>query len=890
MNIVGIEQALTEIAQKPYNSKKLGLEFVRAFAKSSITVKRLKEKSFNASDIADGMLWRGYMHYAPASKGMAAKVLEQLKLSNASIKHKVRLLISTDGHELLVFDRKYSDLLPTTLSPDDLPKKPEFFFPLAGLESFKPNDENIIDIKATGKLAKLYDALIANNPRWESRRHELNHFMTQIIFCLFAEDTGIFPKDIFTKTLKNRAGNVGEYAKSVITAIFTILDKPKSNRHEFEAWTKEFPYVNGALFSGDIYVPKFDNKAFHLLLDAASLDWSYINPDILGSSIQAVVDPEMRGSLGMHYTSVQNILKTLSPLFLDELREELFKARYKKNKIHAFLERLSKIRIFDPACGSGNFLVIAYREMRKLEMEALDALMDIEKGASKTFGLMSRIRLSQFYGIEYADFAAETAKLALWIAEHQANSRFNTAFGMSQSALPLRESGNIKCANALRVDWNQFCPAGNSEVKICGNPPYLGSTLMDEEQKEDMKLAISGRVKAYKTLDYVCAWFVKGVDYCRNKNGVFAFVATNSIVLGSHVPTIWPVLFNEGMEINFAHTSFKWKNNAANNAGVTCVIIGMRNKCNYQKLIFESGEPRFVQNINGYLLEATNTVVNKVSKPINSLPPMDYGNKPADGGYLILSHNEVYEIENTYPESKKFIRRFIGSQELIRGIERYCLWIEDNFISEANNIPPIKQRLQKVAKYRAESAKQQTREIASKHHKFGEVRQHFSPMTIVIPSHSGENRKYLPVDILSKDEIISNSAFAIYDSPLYCFSLIASRMHLLWIATVCGKLGTSFRYSNTLGWHTFPIPVLTADNIKALEESTKKIIQARELHYPATIAQLYDPRKMPENLRQAHEENDRVLESLFRKKPFENDQDRLACLFKCYSDLLHKVR
>ncbi|MFU8797873.1 MAG: type IIL restriction-modification enzyme MmeI, partial [Gammaproteobacteria bacterium] len=353
MNIVDIEQALIEIAQKPYNPQALGLEFVAAFAKSSTTVKRLKESSSNVSDIASGLLWRGYMHYASAAQGMTADVLEQLKLSKASVKHKVRLLISTDGHELLVFDRKHDELLVTSLTPEELSKEPAFFFPLAGLEAFRPREESIIDIKATGKLAKLYDALIANNPDWESHRHELNHFITQIIFCLFSEDTDIFPKDIFTKTLTNRAGKAGEKATSVITAVFTIMNKTEADRDGFEDWEKEFPYVNGGLFSGDVYVPSIDHKAFRFLQDASSLDWSQVNPDILGSSIQAIVDPTMRGNLGMHYTSVQNILKTLSPLFLDELREELFKARYNKNKIRVFLDRLSKIKVFDPACGSG---------------------------------------------------------------------------------------------------------------------------------------------------------------------------------------------------------------------------------------------------------------------------------------------------------------------------------------------------------------------------------------------------------------------------------------------------------------------------------------------------------------------------------------------------------
>lgn len=884
MNIVDIEQALFEIANKPYKPEKLGLEFVSAFAKSSTTVKRLKVDGTNDSDVDDGLLWRGYMHYAPATQGMAANVLEQLKQSKASIKHKVRLLIATDGHELLAFDRKHGDLLCTFLKPEELSKEPAFFFPLAGLESFKSGEESIIDIKATGKLAKLYDALITNNPDWESHRHELNHFMTQIIFCLFAEDANIFEKDAFTKALTNRAGKNGEHVTKVIKYIFSVLDIPDTNRNDLEDWVKEFRYVNGGLFRGNIYVPKFDTKSFRLLLDAASIDWSKVNPDILGSSIQAIVDPTMRSNLGMHYTSVQNILKTISPLFLDELREELFKARYSKSKLLSFLKRLSKIKVFDPACGSGNFLVIAYREMRKLEMDALDALQDIEHGASMVFDFASYVRLSQFYGIEYTDFAAETAKLALWIAAHQANARFNAAFGAKMDALPLVDSGNILHGNALRVDWNEFCPGDGAEVKICGNPPYLGSTWMNDEQKEDMRIAVSGRTKAYKSLDYVCAWFFKATGYCSANEAVFAFVATNSIVQGSHVAIIWPVLSDEEMEICFAHTSFKWKNYAANNAGVTCVIIGMRKKSNVRKIIFDNNEQKVVNNINGYLLDAANIFIEKANSPLNNLPSMEYGNKPVDDGCLIMTPQEASALQKDYPESKKFIRKFVGSRELIQGIERYCLWIDDKHLKKALQIKPIKSRIYSCKKFRLSSRDEGANKMALRAHQFRDFKD--GKQNIVIPSVSSENREYLPVDILSNGEIISNASFAIYDGPIFSFALIASKMHFLWIATVCGKLKTDFRYSNTLGWHTFPVPEFTKNDIKLLEESAKGIILAREKHFPATIAHLYDPKKMPENLCRAHEENDRLIESLYRKKPFEDNQERLAYLFELYSKMV----
>lgn len=884
MNIVDIEQALTEIAQKPYNPQSLGLEFVAAFAKSSTTLKRLKE-STNESDIPNGLLWRGYMHYAPAQRGMAAEILEQLKLSKASAKHKVRLLIATDGHELLVFDRKHSELLVTSLTPEELSKEPAFFFPLASLEAFRPSEENIIDIKATSKLAKLYDALIANNPDWELHRHNLNHFMTQIIFCLFSEDSGIFPKDIFAKTLTNRAGKTGEHATSVITTIFNVLDKPEASRNSFDDWVKKFPYVNGELFSGDVYVPNFDNKAFRLLLDATSLDWSQVNPDILGSSIQAIVDPTMRGSLGMHYTSVQNILKTLSPLFLDELREELFKARHNKNKINIFLNRLSKIKVFDPACGSGNFLVIAYREMRKLEMEALDALRDIEQGTSLAFSFMTRVQLSQFYGIELADFAAETAKLALWIAEHQANARFKAAFGMVHPALPLKDCGNIICKNALRVEWLQFCPGDDAEVKICGNPPYHGSRWMGETQKEDMRLAARNRVQKFKSLDYVCAWFLNCIDYILNVDAQAAFVSTNSIVQGSHASILWPAIFNAGLEISFAHTSFKWKNNAASNAGVTCVIVGIRKICNLPKIIFSGDQVIKAKNINSYLLDFDNITINATTKTVNSLPEMTFGSMPNDGGNLLINSDEKELISHQHPKALKYLRRFIGADELINGNIRYCIWISDSDLDEAMKIPFIKDRIEKNHALRIKSNREATRKLAATPHKFGEIRHVDSNCVIVIPRVSSESRPYLPVDMLTSMEIISERNFAIYDGNPWLFALIASKMHYVWIATVCVRLEERFSYSNTIGWNTFPIPILSEIDKQLLDESARKIILAREKHYPATLAELYDPKAMPDNLRLAHQENDRLLESLYRKKPFESDQERLEHLFDRYSKM-----
>lgn len=885
LNIVDIEKGLEDLAQASVSPEQYGLDLLLLFS-SPNTVKRVTGTSTNKSDVEGGLLWREKFHYAPSAKDVLDETMTALKQSKVTAKHKVRLLIVNDGTNVLVYDRKYDNLTQSTIS--EIKNEPHIFLPLTGEEGYRKEHENEVDIKATGKLAKLYDALVEKNPDWleGDKRHALNHFMTQIIFCLFAEDTGIFPEDIFTKTLKNRAGANGQDATSLIQDIFNTLDCSDENRTATPSWLRQFPYVNGGLFSGQALVPEFTSKAFRYLLEASSLDWKHVNPDILGSSIQAIVDPTMRGNLGMHYTSVPNILKTLDPLFLNDLRDDFFKSRHNKKQLEAFLKRLSNIVVMDPACGSGNFLVIAYRELRKLELQALDALRDISQGASMAFGFNTMVSLSNFYGIEYADFAAETAKLALWIAEYQQNARFAAAFGNSIPALPLRNSGNILCENALRVDWSEFCPLNDSsETYLVGNPPYLGSTWMDKEQKADMALVFSPHTKSFKTLDYVCAWFLKATQYCAGHNAAFAFVATNSIVQGAHVPTLWPLLFNSGMEIGFAYTSFTWKNNASNNAGVTCVIVGMRNKSDAIKLIFTNDEAITATNINGYLLDAANIEIAKASKPITCLPLMDYGNKPVDGGNLILSVDERGKLEADYPEANKLLKKFVGSQELIKGSVRYCLWINDDDLSLALKNEWITKRIEKVREMRLQSSKQQTREQASRAHQFGEARQYQSALTIAIPRVSSENREYLPVDVLTQGEIISDRNFGIYDGPMWALALIASKMHHAWIATVCVRLRNDFSYSNTLGWNTFPVPDLTDEQKECLTQSARNIILTREGHFPKTIADLYDPKKMPEDLRQAHEDNDNLIDSLYREEPFADENDRLTHLFERYVEL-----
>lgn len=890
LNIVDIENGLEALSQKNLTPDEYGKELIALFAPSA-TLKRLGTTKANTSDFGSGILWREKLHYVPCKAGELNGVIEKVKASNQTLKAKVRLVVVNDGSHILVFDRKYNELTDCTI--ETVKDEPQLFLPLTGQEGFRREAENEVDIKATGKLAKLYDALIEKNPEWlsDDKRHVLNHFITQIIFCLFAEDTGIFPKDIFTKTLKNRAGSNGEQATEIITDIYSVLDLNDAQRTETSAWQNEFPYVNGGLFSGEILIPEFTPKAYRYLLEAASLDWKHINPDILGSSIQAIVDPTMRGNLGMHYTSVPNILKTLEPLFLNELRDELLKARHSKKLINSFIQRLSNIVVFDPACGSGNFLVIAYRELRKLELQAMDASRDLVGAASMSFGFTSVISLSNFYGIEYADFAAETAKLALWIAEYQQNARFIAAFGADIPALPLRETGKIMCGNALRVNWVSFCsPSKNCEVFIVSNPPYLGAREMDKNQKSDMELVFKGLLKGYNNLDYVSAWFLKGSQYSLQKDAKLAFVSTNTLSQGLHISKLWKFILTSGIEIGFAHKSFKWTNNAANKAAVICIIIGLRPKSLTSKYIFDSlGVPRVAENINPYLLDMNDVFVEDTSKPLNGLPDMTFGNMPNDGGNLILSKDEADSLIVESEQSLQYLRKLIGSSELIKGTYRYCLWMNSDTWEKACEIEFIRNRVEKCKQSRLASKREATKKLAITPYRFAEVRQFRSKSTIAVSKVSSENRDYIPADLVDKNTIITDLAFGVFDSENWIFSVIASRLHTIWIRTVCGKLKNDFRYSNTLGWNTFPFPTIDKQQITLLNDSARRILLTRENHFPKSIAELYDRKNMPEDLKHAHQDNDELLESFYQDKPFENDEDRLSHLFARYVEMTKGV-
>ena len=912
MNAVEIEQALSELASQPFNAEEFPYSFLAAFGNKETTLKRLRTGNNNASDVDGGVLLRNNVHLAVCAVGAVGVTLAALRASSATTKAKAKFVLATDGETLEAEELCSGESIASTFL--DFPNHFGFLLPLAGISTIKEIKDNPIDVRATGRLNKLYVELLRENPAWatDERRSDMNHFMARLVFCFFAEDTDIFNgSGLFTKTVDQMSASNGSNTHEVLSEIFramnlNVVDRANS-LPRLPNWADSFPYVNGGLFSGSTEVPRFTRMARTYLLRAGALTWREINPDIFGSMIQAVADDEERGALGMHYTSVPNILKVLNPLFLDDLRMALAEAGDNERKLLNLRKRMARIRVFDPACGSGNFLVIAYKQMREIEAEINRRRGEIHLG--------SEIPLTNFRGIELRDFPAEIARLALIIAEFQCDVLYRGQKDALAEFLPLDAQNWIVCGNALRLDWLSICPPTGTGVKlvaddlfeipfdqaqidfkneggetyICGNPPYLGQSEMSDREKDDLSAVFASTDIQWKLLDYVLGWFWKAGQLCLSHSTRCAFVSTNSVCQGQQVSAFWAEAMGKGLRIHFARTSFKWKNLAKNNAGVTVVVIGLSTDsagCRlYEESVDAPPQERRVNFIGPYLVPNTDTIVHKVSKPINGLLPMDYGSKPADGSGLVIKSAEFQAIRE--PGVHRYIKPYLGSDEYIDGKSRYCLWITDKELPEAMSHSFIRERIEVVRKFRTQSKKEKTKEQAATPHAFAEIRHgknSGTAMPLIIPIHTSENREYLPVGALEPGAVVSNAAFGLYDAALWNMALIASRLHLVWIGTVCGKIKTDFRYSNTLGWNTFPVPLLTEQNKADLTACAEGLLLAREAHFPATLAELYDP-EMPENLRYAHERNDEVLERIYIGRRFKNDTERLEKLFELYAKM-----
>ena len=909
MNAVEIEEAISVLAEQSFDAEEFPYAFLQAFGNKETTLKRLRKGESNKSDLG-GVLQTNNIHIAVAAPGEVTNILAALKASPATMRAKAKFVLATDGDTFEAEDLASGETVACGYA--DFPDHFGFFLPLAGITTVKQVRDSSFDIRATSRLNRLYVELLKDNPAWGTaeRRPDMNHFMARLIFCFFAEDTDIFSKPLlFTSTVEQMSEKGSSNTHEVIATLFRAMNMKDAERKaaNIPRWADQFPYVNGGLFSGSMDVPRFSRIARSYLIHIGGLDWKKINPDIFGSMIQAVAEDEERGALGMHYTSVPNILKVLNPLVLDDLRARLDEAGDNPRMLLNLRKRMSRIRVFDPACGSGNFLVIAYKQMREIEAEINKRRGELDR--------RSEIPLTNFRGIELRNFPAEIARLALIIAEYQCDVLYRGQKEALRDFLPLDAENWITCGNALRLDWLSICPPTGTGVKhraedlfhspldqtqidfeneggetyICGNPPYKGSQTQTKEQKDDLAHVFDPYGISSKQIDYVGGWFMKAAAYARHTVADTAFVSTNSICQGRIVPIIWPKIFETGAHIHFAHTSFKWANLASHNAGVTVAIVGLSRSASTRRRLFDessNGETtvREAANITPYLTIGENVIVTGQRKSIAGLHDMSFGNMPVDGGNLLMSADEVANLRLAADDKDTFVRRIYGSAEFIRGLVRYCLWISDERLGRALEIDAIRTRIDRVRTMRLASKDSGTKEMACRAHQLREMyegRGH----TLILSGVSSEGREYLPVGLLDNRSTVSNLAFALYDAPLWNMAVIASRLHLVWIATVCGKLKTDFRYSNTLGWNTFPVPTLTEKNKGDLTRCAEEILLAREAHFPATIADLYEPEKMPADLREAHERNDEVLERIYIGRRFRNDTERLEKLFELYTKM-----
>lgn len=902
MTAVEILEAITELSQQPFEPAEFPYTFLAAFGNKETTLAKLKKGVSNASDIPGGVLQRNNIHICVAPTGGVGETLNALRKSPKTEQAKAKFILATDGETLEAEDMVSGETVATLFT--EFAEHFGFFLPLAGISAVKEIKDNPIDVRATGRLNKLYVELLKENPDWatEAKRHDMNHFLARLIFCFFAEDTDIFVgSGRFTSTVDQVSERDGSNTHLVLEQVFKAMNMKIEDRKtsELPNYAHTFPYVNGGLFSGSAETPRFTKIARSYLLRAGELNWREINPDIFGSMIQAVADDEERGALGMHYTSVPNILKVLNPLFLDDLREQLHAAGGNARMLLNLRKRMSRIRVFDPACGSGNFLVIAYKEMRAIEAKI--------NQYRKESHLASEIHKTNFRGIELRDFAAEIARLALIIAEYQCDVKYRGQKLALAEFLPLDKMNWIVCGNALRIDWLTVCPPTGTAVRlqgddlfstpleqaeidfqneggetyICGNPPFTGARKQTDEQKADLESVFANMTSKWKNVDYVGAWLLKAAFYNNCCKAPFAFVATNSLCQGQQVPITWSILHSMGYGIRFAYTSFKWSNLARSRAGVTVVVVGVDSDPARDRFLHSEENRRVVNHINPYLTEHLVDIVMASKQPLCTQIKMDYGVYYSKSEGLILNRDERDDLcQKGFPAT--LTKRFLGSSEFINGTERYCIWLDDDDLDIASEFPEVIARIGSVRQDRLDTKDVSVQKLAARPHQFRE-RKGDDSRKIFVPIVSSEAREYFPVGIADETIVPTNKAFYIGEAPLWCLSILSTKLHLIWIGTVCGRLEMRFSYSNTLGWNTFPIPTLTEQNKSDLTRCAQEILLAREAHFPKTIANLYDPETMPENLRRAHDHNDEVLERIYIGRRFKNDTERLEKLFELYT-------
>jgi hypothetical protein len=844
-------------------------------------IARLKSGTYNRSTRPGENLWKGrvFDRYEAHNGDLHAAIDDATSDERVQREHPRFVVVRNDAR-LVALDTVTHDTLDVGLS--ELHAHAAFFLPWAGIEKQQLESLHYADVKAAQRMALLYEEIVkANSIETEEDIHSLNVFFARLLFCFFAEDTEVFPKAAFTSAIASLTSPTGADVAAFLDALFKVLDVPVEQRAGVPAHLRPFGYVNGKLFSAPAPAPHFTAKARGIVIESGALDWSQINPDIFGSMMQAVAQPRERQVFGMHYTSVENILKVIRPLFLDSLDADL-KAADTVPKLRRFIGRLARIRVFDPACGSGNFLIIAYKELRRREHRALRRIAELDPASAALFAF-SEIELESFYGIEIDDFAHEIAMLALWLAKHQMNVEFRELFGAEIPLIPLRDAGNIVCGSATRLDWAQVCPKSEgSELYVISNPPYAGSSMQTPEQKSEFA-EYFGTPRYPKNLDYIALWFLKGARYVADGAARLAFVTTNSVSQGDHVGLMWPSIYAEGVEIAFAYQSFRWTNRARGNAGVSCAIIGLSADPPAKRLLFAGERAQRVANIGPYLLpRPRNTIVHQRRSALSDLPEMVRGSQPTDGGHLNFTPAEREEILAEDPRAEEFMRRYAGATELLGGRVRYCFWISDADAAQALEIRPIARRAEQVRAMRLRGSTV-AQAMADRPYRFLQ-RPHKDGQSILIPRHSSERRWIVPMGFYDSRTIISDAANAVYDAEPWLFALLQSRMHTAWVGTVGGRLETRYRYSAVLCYNTFPVPPLSDEESGRLAEHALAIIEAREYHSDRAVGDLYFPGQTPLDLQRAHEALDATVDDLYGTTA-PSDIERLETLFELYEQM-----